>query len=326
MVQHRLLSVHDFPTVLDVLPADRAFTPAQAREWGISDKRLRRQYDAGWVRRILAGVYARVDAPDTMSFRAHAVSLVVPPRAVITDRTAAWLHGVELLPRSSREIAPPVQLFYDADTRARRPGVASGRRGLLRRDIVEIDGIRVTSQVRTAMDLARLLWRWDALAAVDGFLRLGASQEEMLREIPRFRGYRGVVQMRALVPLGDPRSESPGESALRLHWYDAGLPAPTPQHWVYDDLGIARYRLDLALPDELFAAEYDGVDFHTSAQQRQQDIARRAWLADRGWQVHVFTKDDVYGPTGTADEQLRAAYHRLQQRPVAWAPGEPGPL
>ena len=47
-------------------------------------------------------------------------------------------------------------------------------------------------------------------------------------EIGRFRGFRGVVQLRCLAPLGDGRAESPGESALRLHWYDAGLPTPEP--------------------------------------------------------------------------------------------------
>ena len=195
--------------------------------------------------------------------------------AVITDRTAAWLHGVSLLPRSARETPPPVEVFYVTDTRARRPGVRSGRRGMLPTDIVEIGGVRVTSPVRTACDLARLLWRFDALAAVDGYLRLGVDHEQLLEQIPRFKGYRGVVQMRAILPLGDGRSESPGESALRLHWYDAGLPSPTLQHWVVDDDGLDRFRLDLALPEAYFAAEYDGIDFHTSPHQRQHDAVRR---------------------------------------------------
>ncbi len=60
-----------------------------------------------------------------------------------------------------------------------------------------------------------------------GSFSLGVPHELMAAEIGRFKGYRGVRQLRVLVPLGDGRSESPGESVLRLHWYDAGLPSLT---------------------------------------------------------------------------------------------------
>ncbi len=61
---------------------------------------------------------------------------------------------------------------------------------------MELGGLRVTTPVRTACDLGRLLWRFDALAALDGYLRIGVDRDEVLLEMPRFRGYRGVRQLR----------------------------------------------------------------------------------------------------------------------------------
>ena len=45
----------------------------------------------------------------------------------------------------------------------------------------------------------------------------------------RYKGYRGVIQLRTLVLVVDPRAQSPGESILRLRWLDTGLPRPECQ-------------------------------------------------------------------------------------------------
>ena len=262
------------------LPLDAPFTVADVAALGVSRHCLRRLLAEGLVRRILQGVYAVAQAPDTMHMRASALARVIPESAVVTDRTAAWLHGVELLPRSAMTHPPPVQVFHTDDTRMRRGGAVGGRRGLLPSDITVVDGIRVTTALRTALDLGRLLWRFDALSAIDGFLRIGVPHELLAAETGLFKGYRGVRQLRMLLPLGDGRAESPGESALRLHWYDAGLPRPELQWWVYDDLGTALYRLDITLPEVRYAAEYDGAEFHTEDADTQHDEDRRRWLSD----------------------------------------------
>jgi hypothetical protein len=277
------------------LPLDLPFTAAIAATLGVSHAQLRRLVARGLVRRVCRGVYAVTQAPDDLAFRARALGLVVSPSAVVTDRTAAWLHGVDILPRSALTIPPPVSVFQRPGTRSRRDGVASGERMLLPRDVVEVGGLAVTSPLRTALDLGRLLWRFDALGALDQFLRIGVAADELLAEVERFKGFRGVVQLRFLASLADPRAESLAESALRLHWYDAGLPKPEPQWWVFDERGIALFRLDLALPEVLFAAEYDGTEFHSSDSDRAHDHGRRSWLADcRCWLIEVFVNDDLY--------------------------------
>lgn len=297
------------------LPLDQPFTLDDAIALGVSRARLRRLLQCCLVRRVVQGVYAAAQAPDDLAFRATALALILPADAVATDRTAAWLHGVNLLPRSSATLGPAVQFFRPPGLRARRSGVASGERALLSRDVVELGLVRATSPTRTALDLARLVWRFDALAALDQFVRIGVSPSELIAELDRFRGYRGVLQARALVPLADPRAESVAESALRLHWIEAGLPRPELQVWVHDEAGAAIYRLDLALPEARFAAEYDGVEFHSTAEARERDLRRRTWLdGTAGWVIEVFANDDVYRPHSDPAPRLRAGLQRARAR------------
>jgi hypothetical protein len=302
------------------LPLDTPFTADQARALGVSRQTLRTLVKQGLVRRVLQGVYAAAQAVDDMDFRADALALVVPKAAVVTDRTAAWLHGLDVLPRSSGTTPPPINLFHTTDTRMNRAGVASGRRGLLPDDITVVRGIRVTTALRTALDLGRLLWRYDALGAIDGFLRLGVPHDILIAEIGRFKGYRGVRQLRALAPLGDGRAESMGESALRLNWYDAGLPRPDLQTWVYDDEGDPLYRLDITLPELLFAAEYDGEEHHTEDEDREHDEERREWCTThRHWMFEIFTKVDVYERRPDPLPRLTGAFRQARTRTL-WTP------
>ena len=292
-----------------------------AETWGVSRQTLRGLARTGHVRRVLTGVYVVAQARDDMEQRARAVALVVPRAAVVTDRTAAWLHGVDILPRTALREPPPVSVFRATGTRLRRAGVASGTRGLLASDVTEIGGVLVTTPLRTACDLGRFLWRYDALSAIDQFLDLGVDHLHLAAEVPRFKGLRGVRQLRYLVPLGDARSESPGESALRLHWYDAGLPRPELQQWVYDDLGRELYRLDLCLPELRYAAEYDGEEFHSTNVDRAHDAERREWIREhRHWTIDVFTKHDVYGPTGAAASRLTQGFVRARKDLALWVP------
>jgi hypothetical protein len=299
------------------LPLDRPFTPVQARGWGVSDWRLRRLLEEGYVRRVLPGVLVAAQVPDTLLQRARALAMVVHPAAVVTDRTAAWLHGVAILPRSRMPDVPPLQVFHQPGRRLKGVDVASGERMLTPEDVVLVDGIRVTSPLRTALDLGRLLWRFDAIAALDGFLRNGVDREELLAGIDRFAGYRGVVQLRVLAPLADARAESAAESALRLHWEDAGLPRPVLQL----SLDGGAFRLDLALPALRYAAEYDGAEFHSSDADREHDLRRRLTISrEHGYRFGVFTVDDLYRPGGDATARLLRDVREARRSPRLWTP------
>ena len=227
----------------------------------------------GLIRRVVKGAYVDAVCPDTLELRAASLALVIPENAVVTDRTAAWLHGVSVLAKNDHLAVPPVTVFRLAGyTRVRTRANAGGERTLLASDIEVVHGVRVTTPLRTALDLGRLTRRDDAIGCLDALLRTGRfSREELLSEIPRFRGYRGVVQLRELAPLADARAESMPESVLRLRWIDTGLPAPEPQQWICDRFGKPIYRVDLGSNTVPYAAEYDGEEFHTEPEQLEHD-------------------------------------------------------
>lgn len=264
---------------------------------------------------MLRGVYVRGDREDSIELRAAAAAKVIAPGSVVVDRTAAWIHGVDVFVHSEHEVLPPIEsCVLRWRTRTRRAGVDGRTRDLTADDIMSIGGVRVTTPLRTALDLGCNLRRRDALAALDQLMQAsGLTQEDLGQGALRYFRRRGVVQLRELIPLADPRSESARESWTRLEIIDAGLPIPEIQFWVDLD-GVPTYRLDLAYPKHRIAVEYDGDEFHLRTEdQRRHDAERRTWLRDHGWTVIVVRNGDFTGAgldrwIGEVRSALRSAY------------------
>lgn len=287
------------------IPIDRPFTASEAEAFGVPASLRHKLVCRGLLRPLVRGVFVAAQVPDSLRLRVSAISLVVPAHVIVVDRTAAWVHGVDALPRSAIHSMPSLDLFSANASRMRRSGVTSGIRDLAARDVEEVGSLRITTPLRTACDLGRLLWRYDALGAIDGFLRLGVDHAELLTEIDRFKGHRGVVQLRRLAPLADAGAESPPESALRLHWHESGIPVPPQtQIWEHTDDGTPLYRIDLGSVEVRYGAEYFGEAFHGDDVE-ELDEARLAWLAShRMWAMDVFVRDDVYGRDLVAADRL----------------------
>lgn len=269
---------------------DGPFRLSDLSKHAISSSRLRRLVEDGEVCRMLRGVYVRADVEHTMALRARALALTVDDRHVVCDRTAAWLHGIDVLTVEELEIPPPIETCTSSGCHPTERADADGHeRDLEPGDIMTIDGVRVTTPLRTALDLGCLLRRREAYAALNAFARRhGITRDQLATETRRrYGGRRGVRQLRALTPLVEPRAESPRESWTLLAIVDAGLPTPEPQVWIEVD-GVPTYRLDLAYRRHRVAIEYDGRDAHDlSDEQRDYDEGRRAWLRDHGWTVIV---------------------------------------
>lgn len=286
------------------------FTWTQAKAHGITRSELTRALRGRQIRKVLTNVYVRADQPDTQELRVNAARLVLSPFMVVCDRTAAWLHGVDVFDYHDLDVHPPLEVYVRrGHPRTRRPQCAGGTRDLRPEDVCRLDGVAVTTPIRTAMDLGCKLSRRAGLAALDAFMRQhGITREQMQALIPRYFRRRGVVQLRELLSMTDPRAESPGESWTRLEIIDAGLPTPEPQYWVVVG-GRPIYRLDLAYPHaRVVAVEYDGREFHEGDAQEAADEERRAWLRRRGWTVIVLDKDS-FSPEAVTEwiAELRAA-------------------
>jgi Transcriptional regulator, AbiEi antitoxin len=278
-----------------VLP-DHPFTLSDLTSLGLTRHRLHALLRTGEVRRVLRGVYAPATLEDIQATRAAALALVVDRHCVVTDQAAAWLHGISCYEPSDLDVLPPLQVVStDGRERRRRAELLGGTRDLRPDEVMELDGVLVTTPLRTVCDLACLRGRGSAMAALDAFTRAFAlTPRDFVGILPRFRRRRGCRQLRDLVPRATPLAESPGESWTRLAILDAGLPAPSLQ-WGVELPAYGAVRLDLAYPHLKIAVEYDGEEFHGAA-HRGHDARRRAALRREGWCVIVVTKKDLGGP------------------------------
>jgi very-short-patch-repair endonuclease len=299
-----------------LLPQGRPFTAAEALDRGVTWVTLRRLVSERLLVHPVRGVYALPDLADNLELRLAMLRLVVPHDCVVTDRTAAWLWGATMaLAPNDHLRAPPVSVFAPPGRRLRNGLVDSGERRLGVEDVVELGGLLVTSPIRTACDLGRLLHRDQAFAAMDALAALHRFELEELRlEVERFKGYRGVVQLRSLVPWVRDGSQSQAESILRLRWVAEGLPEAECQ--VEVDGPDGPYFLDIGNREHRLAAEYDGAEFH-GEDEREHDEDRRRWMStNRAWVIVVVRKENLFGRRQDVHLLLRAGHESALRRPL----------
>lgn len=291
------------------------FTVEDLRALDIGEGRLRHAVRTGAVRQVVRGVFVAAGTPDTLELGVAAIARTVRPHHVITDRTAAWIHGVDTYAWAELDVVPLVETCALRGHQATHIEGADGRtRDLRPEDIMTVHGLSVTTPLRTGLDLGCCLRRREAYAALNALAgRHGLTREDYLRVLPRYRGRRGVRQLRVLLPLVEPRVESERESWVLLEIHEATLPVPERQYWI--TIGdVPRFRLDFAYPRARVCVEYDGAEWHdTTPEQRENDEDRRAWLRQHGWTVIVvrhgdFTGARLDGWIGELREALRPAY------------------
>jgi hypothetical protein len=169
-------------------------------------------------------------------------------------------------------------------------------------DVMVIDGVPVTTPLRTTIDLARDRWAERGFAQAEAMVRAGVvDREEVLKSVDRFKGYRFIRQVRSFAPLLDPRPQSVCESILRFRWYQTCAPYPEPQRPV---IGPQRqeWALDLGVDELFLAVEYDGREFHEGDEAEDHDADRRAWIErNTPWIVHVVRDENLFGPKADFD-------------------------
>ncbi|MFV2086591.1 endonuclease domain-containing protein [Micromonospora sp. LOL_021] len=149
------------PNQLSFLP----FSGSHAVAAGLLSKRM--LAGPAWCR-LLPDVYVHAAAfdPDDHRMWCNAVALKLPAGAAVCGLSAAYLWGVDLLPRRS-----PVHVVLPRTGRIRRhPRIAVTNSTLAVDDTVLLSAVPMTTEVRTAFDLGRTLPRPDAVAAVDALL------------------------------------------------------------------------------------------------------------------------------------------------------------
>jgi hypothetical protein len=126
------------------------FSVGQAAGLGITGRALERALERGWIVQARRGVYALAGHPPTPWQPIMAAALAAGPVAVISHGSAAAVHiFYGFTPRRQTELTAPrsARLMLDGVTVHRA-------RDLVPEDIVERRGVRVTSPVRTVIDIA----------------------------------------------------------------------------------------------------------------------------------------------------------------------------
>ncbi len=193
---------------------------------GYSDDELRRLARSGEWFRLRRGAYLEgpqpTSAPERHRLLVHATMAGLRRPAVVSHQSAAVLHGLALwsvrLDRVHVTRRPPAV----QDTgRVLRCHVARLRAD----EVVEVDGMPVTSPVRTVLDLARSVPLEPAVVALDGALHGGAVEHGQLRiGLGALFGTPGSRRAARAVELADGRSESVGESRSRVVLHRHGVP------------------------------------------------------------------------------------------------------
>lgn len=266
---------------------------------------LRRLTSPEWTR-MTRGVHlpAGLDPAETLT-RIRAAAEVMPPGAALGGWAALHLQGVDDLDGwrgrpgddGSRPLPVTICLSRPSGRIRKRdePLFTLDRRTLPETDVVEVDGIRVTSVVRSCSDIACREGVEAGMVAADAAARFGVLRAVDLRAYVRRRPRTtGLVASRRAAQLMSERTRSTQESRLRYIWVEeAGLPEPLVNVAIYSRLdGALLGEGDLLDPDAALVGECDG-QVHLSLEQRTYDHAREEGMEGANLVVARATSHDM---------------------------------
>jgi hypothetical protein len=211
---------------------------------GADGRTLRRAYESGEKNRLLRGVYVPSQLWDTAShdarylMRIRAVALTRQSRPVLSHLSAARVWGLPILGPWPREVH--LMLAGSGTTRGSKNGVVWHQGPLSDGDVVEIDGLLVTSRLRTLVDLARTTRFISAVVSLDAGLHSpfllpsgvrdkDIAKEELVEAVQRLGSVRGCRAAARASEFADGKSGSAGESVSRVNIHVCGFPAPLLQ-------------------------------------------------------------------------------------------------
>lgn len=273
---------------------------------GMTERRLRDDLAEKRLIRLHRGFYVRADDWSQLWWEGQHLLKVLAVRAaspgagpIFSHVSAAVLWGLPLYRLGDK----PVQVIVDGRRHSRViAGVVRRDMQIDEADIVEIDGMRVTSLVRTVVDVARTSTFERAVGCADAALRqvavsgqvVDVEADQMWRTdaIERARpGMRGVRQVRRVLEFADGRAQLPGESISRVRLHQLGFSDYDLQVPVTGAMGD-QYWLDFAFSRARTFGEFDGQGKYTDPDLRPAGSTQDAILAEKR------REDDVRGVTG----------------------------
>ena len=226
--------------------------------------------------------YLPKDQAITAIDKAIAAWLWSDRRAVLAGLSAAAMYGSLWI-----DATLPAELNHRH--RHKTDGILLHSDQLDEDEVCVVSGVPTTTPARTAYDLGRKYGRTTAVIRLDALMQATHIKPADVAVVAeRYRGARGITQLREAITLSDPGAESPQETRTRLVLTDAGLRPRRTQIEVFDDFGVPVRRVDMGWDDWKVGVEYDGEQHWTIPNVRAHDIEWRAQIEGLGWRIiHV---------------------------------------
>lgn len=236
--------------------------------------------------------------------------LVLPDGAVFTHVTAARLLGWRL-----PHLPHPIPVFaavHGTERRPRRPGLICSRlvnagEGSTPRSV---QGLPVDSPEEILLRAARDLSHLDLVVLLDSARALGHVDPDRMATVLASRRP-GTRALAAAYSASDPRSESAGETILRVFHAVMGVDV-VPQVDLLDETLRVIARADLMVRGTRSLHEYDGAG-HRSGVQHRSDLRRERALAQAGYVRRGYTLDDLLNHAAAVMHELDQALRRTHR-------------
>lgn len=295
------------------------FTVAESDDAGISRKRVynRRFVSSSQGIRVLAET-----TPSTIELLRAYTSIT--PHSAASHQTAGFIWG--FFHHSCENEQETFQISRPAGTATpRRVNVRGHTALLLPGEVVEHDGVLLTSRARTWLDLAQHLTVEDLVVIADQLIRIPREQFEarahphctkgdLQRILENHPRKRGLVKARDALELARVGADSPPETRLRLALTYAGLPEPEVNLRIIDPRGVERHQPDLSYPEYQVGVEYDGGS-HAEQDQVVSDISRAERASAIGWTEVRISKRHMLNDAKAAVAKVRSALIARGWRP-----------
>jgi very-short-patch-repair endonuclease len=258
------------------------FTVAQAAELRIDSHGLARARERRLVDRVRPAVWAVVSLID--DWTPMAATQLAVPQAVAGYRAGALLHQFDGVDDIVMDVLVPPRVHL----RGRNVHKVND---LVVPEIVVIDGLRCTDEVRTLIDYAAVVDDDHVERAMESVFRRDPAKQALLVDRatalsrPGKSGPARALRVEAKLP--EQRTESDLETVFWQDLVRYGVPLPTRQLW------IGRYRVDLAYEDIKLFVELDGFNERNNLSSFVKDRHRQNDLVGVDWTPLRFSNSDV---------------------------------
>jgi hypothetical protein len=291
---------------------------SELKNAGHSDRDIAALVAGGVLRRLRRGAYAdapafdAADASGRHRLLARAAVKQAKTRVIVSHTSAVPFHDGPIwrLPMNEVQLSRP-------DGRAGRAqaGIRQHQRLVQPDDVVIRHGLEVMSATRTALEVTTCASTEVSLIVVNDFLhRRLTTVLDLQQRYAAMCHDPYTLKTDLVLRLADPRLESPAETRTWFMCYRHGVPAPTPQYQLRDEIGDLIARLDFAWPELGVWLEVDGRQKYVKYLREGESVVdvvlrekeRESMIAEiTGWRCIRITWVDLADPEATVARIIR---------------------